>query len=91
MSTNTVYCHVLGGNVSVVSDLNGHVTNVICPKFSRITHGCLIKFGESSSGLAYAAKRAADKIANTRGSHCEFVEVGDSPMTKFVDRLFGND
>ena len=91
MSTNTVYCYILDGNVSVVSSLNGEVTNVICPQFSRMTHGCLLKFEKAGGGFAYAAKRAADQLVDTRGAHCEFVEVGKSPVSKFVKRMFNSD
>lgn len=87
MSANTVYCHVLGSNVSVISDLNGRVTNVICPEFARLTHSCMIKYSKSG-GIAHGFKRAMDRMTDTRNSHCEFVDTGDSPITKFVEGLF---
>ncbi len=30
MSANSVHCHVLGGQVTVITDLAGNVTNVAC-------------------------------------------------------------
>lgn len=73
MSASNVYCHILGRNVSVVSNLNGSVTNVICPKFFRLTHGCMQK--DSKSGfLSLFLKKVADITTGTRASYCEFVE-----------------
>lgn len=40
MSANTVYCHILKDNVTVVTNLNGDVTNIVCPEFWRFNHGC---------------------------------------------------
>ena len=90
MSANSIYCHILGANVSVVSSLNGEVTNVICPQFSRMTHGCLLKFNEAGGSLGYAARRAADQLVDTRGAHWEFVEVGKSPVSRFAHRIFND-
>lgn len=71
MSANTVYCHVLGGNVTVVSDLNGQVTNVVCPMFYRITHGCQKK-NEETGLLGLIARKFADNAAGSRLAYCEF-------------------
>ena len=77
MSTNSVYCHILGSTVSVVSDLNGNVTNVICPEFNRLTHDCLIKH----RGLGYIGTVVARFIdtgkAKTKAVVCEFAEARD--------------
>ena len=71
MSASTVHCHVLGGDVSVVSDLAGNVTNVVCPEFLRLNHACLKKNRESSF-VGLALKKLADLTTGTRGSYCEF-------------------
>jgi hypothetical protein len=81
MSTSTVHCHILGGNVSVVSDLNGQVTNVICPEFLRINHMCTKKVGESD-GAAGILGAALDRIAGTRTVFCEFTKPGTYGMGK---------
>jgi hypothetical protein len=74
MSASSVHCYVLGGDVSVISDLNGNVTNVVCPEFVRITHGCLKKNRESSGFIAVVLKKVSDQAIGTRGSYCEFAE-----------------
>ncbi len=71
MSANTVYCHVLRGDVTVVTDINGKTTNVVCPKFLRIFQTCEIK-GDSSGFLGRVVKRIADKEFGTRERFCEF-------------------
>lgn len=71
MSATTVFCHILGGNVTVITDLNGNVTNVVCPKFFRVTHGCEKK-SEGQGFLKGVLGRVVDKAAGTRASYCEF-------------------
>jgi hypothetical protein len=71
MSANTVYCHILGDNVTVVTNLNGEVTNVVCPKFWRFNHGCRKKNDELGFIGSVLAK-GADKITGSRASYCEF-------------------
>jgi hypothetical protein len=57
--------------VSVVSDLSGNVTNVVCPEFLRLNHACLKKSRESSL-VGLFVKKLADVTTGTRGSYCEF-------------------
>ena len=71
MSASTVYCHILKGNVAVITDLDGQVTNVVGPKFYRITHGC-DKKREGRGFLAGVLTKALDKAADTRTAYCEF-------------------
>jgi len=73
MSTNTVYCHILGGNVTIVSDLNGKVTNVVCPEYNRITHTCGLK-RKDSGFFANVAKGMTDRLTGTKMKYCEFDE-----------------
>jgi hypothetical protein len=73
MSANTVYCHILRGNVTVVSDLEGKVTNVVCPEYERITHACQLKRRDSGF-LGNVVKGMADRLAGTRAKYCEFSE-----------------
>ena len=90
MSASTVYCHVLKGNVTVVTDLNGHVTNVVCPEFSRLSHGCGIKRSNSSL-LGIVVKRMSDVSFGTRGNICEFAGNEDSPAAQLGKYLGGQD
>ncbi len=81
MSTSTVYCYVLEDNISVVSDLKGNVTNVVCPQFNRITFVCNIKKQEKGF-LTQVLSRGLDKYAGTKITHCEFADPKDSPLAK---------
>jgi hypothetical protein len=75
MSASTVHCYVLGDNVSVVSDLNGKVTNVVCPMYVRLTRGCLKKVEEDPSTLAVIIKKGIDHLTGSRTNYCEFVDL----------------
>ena len=82
MPASTVRCYVLGGDVTVVADMNGIVTNVVCPEFDRLTHGCLKK-GRESSFLGLLIAKVADKASGvTRGGHCEFGDPLQNPMSR---------
>lgn len=86
MSANSVHCHILQGDVSVVSDADGKVTNVVCPHFWRLTHGCQLK-QDSSGFVSYLAGKIADKVSGTRAAHCEFGEPRDNPTSRFARRF----
>ena len=75
MSASTVFCYVLPGDVGVVADLNGQVTNVVCPEFIRLNHMCTRKAQERSSAgtlLGAAAIVLSDRTLGTRMAFCEF-------------------
>jgi hypothetical protein len=86
MSADSVRCHILEDNVTIVSDASGKVTNVVCPHFWRLTHGCQIK-RDSVGFLTYFAGKVADKLTGTRAAHCEFGEPTDNPTRHFSDRF----
>ena len=86
MSASSVYCYILQGDVTVVSDTDGRVTNVVCPHFWRLTHGCNLK-GNSAGFMSYLAGKIADKVAGTRVAHCEFGEPTDNPTARMVRRF----
>lgn len=88
MSASTCFCYVLDGDVTVVSDLSGSVTNVVCPEFFRLSHRCMKKtrdFGFWSG----AAARAADLVTGSRGIFCEFGDPDQSGMAK-LGSILGN-
>jgi hypothetical protein len=88
VSASSVHCHVLGGQVTVITDLAGHITNVVCPEFHRLTHACGIK--ESQHGaIATIVAKVADRLAGTRANYCEFSNPEDSPTTQFVRGIQG--
>lgn len=86
MSASTVKCYVLGGDVTVVSDLTGNVTNVICPEFFRLSHRCEKKTRELGTGLGLAA-RAADLLTGSRAIYCEFGNPDDSTIKKATESI----
>lgn len=88
MSASTVRCHVLNGDVSVVSSLDGRVTNVVCPQFDRFTFNCRTK--DNQTGFwGYIAKRSVDKAVGTKGVSCEFVDPNDSPLARGMRHVMG--
>lgn len=74
MSASTVNCYILGGNVRVVSDLNGKVTNVICEHFVRLNHIWGIKAQQFDAPLSGALSAAVDCLTGSRSVFCEFTE-----------------
>ncbi len=76
MPANTVHCHVLNGNVTIVSDLNGNVTNVICPELRRITNGCKAK-RRNAGFVGSLLGIYSDQTHGTRHAYCEFLEPID--------------
>ena len=83
MAASTVHCHVLGGDVTVVTDLSGNVTNIVCPEFNRLTYTCHRK-KDDQGFFANIASRVADRLAGTRANYCEFADPNTSPTTRFV-------
>jgi hypothetical protein len=76
MSASTVMCHVLNRNVSVVSNLEGKITNVICPEYERVTHACKLKHNVSGF-FGNVMKGLTDRLIGTREKYCEFSEPVD--------------
>jgi len=88
MSAATVLCHVLNGEVTVVSDLQGNVTNVICPMFDRLTFHCAIKIqGKGAVGLGIS--RIADRLSGTKIVVCEFADASNSTSARISKHLTG--
>lgn len=86
MAANSVHCHILGGQVTVITDLAGNVTNIVCPEFSRLTHACGIKVSQQGPVVMLFAK-LADRLTGTRANYCEFGNPDDSPTTQLVREI----
>ena len=86
MGATTVRCYVLGGDVSVVSEFDGTVVNVICPEFNRITYNCNRKTG-GAGFLGQVFGRVADRTTGTKAVACEFIDPGGSPCARIADAL----
>jgi hypothetical protein len=90
MAINTVECHVLGGNVTVVDNAAGKVTNIVCPHFQRQSHCCLLKVPENVSigtFLEMVMKSIIDKTFDARSFYCEFADPNDNPIQNLVNAI----
>ncbi len=84
MPTETVNCHVLGGSVTVTTDLQGSVTNVICPQFVPSICKCCLKI-ESTGLVGYVIGHVIDRATGSRSLFCEFKNPKDgSPFTHLI-------
>lgn len=82
MSSSTVHCHVLGGQVTVVSGMDGEVTNVICPQFFRPNRSCVLK--KAGKGFVTSVLSVLlDKVTGSREYYCEFCRPIEGPADMF--------
>jgi hypothetical protein len=73
MPSSSTYCYVLDGDVGIVSDLSGNVTNVICSEFFRPTHTCWKKRHELGGGIIKGTlAKLLDQATGSRVNFCEF-------------------
>jgi len=74
MPVNRVHCHVLKGDVTVISDINGTVKNIVCPEYNRRSGWCELK--QQGKGLLERLLDGLDDVTvGTRQKYCEFVEL----------------
>jgi hypothetical protein len=85
MGASTVRCHVLGDDVTVVTDLAGQVVNVICPKFSRPTYNCKKKL-EDVGVLGVVVRRVVDRTTGSKVVVCEFIDAAGSLSARLAQR-----
>jgi hypothetical protein len=72
MAIKTVRCHVLQAPVTVVTDLEGTITHVICPEYKEPTGICRLKRGAEMSGpLSRLLERVSEDTLDTRTHRCE--------------------
>ncbi len=88
VSASQVQCYVLGGQVSVVADLNGNITNLICPKFDRFAFTCAIK-KEPAGFFVQLAGRMVDRGMGMKVTACEFANPDDSPSARIAGGIVG--
>jgi hypothetical protein len=66
-------CHIIGEDVSVIADVQGVATNVLCRYFTRGTYGCKHKTRNTEDGtIKGIAKVLVDNIVDSRMTYCEF-------------------
>jgi len=71
MPIASVLCHVLGTTVTRVTDLEGNVTQLICPEFDPVSGLCRIRQGVSSGGpLSQLLERVSEDTLDSRGARC---------------------
>jgi F420-0:gamma-glutamyl ligase-like protein len=85
MGASTVRCHVLGDDVTVVTDLAGQVVNVICPKFRRLTYNCEKKL-EGAGVVGTFLGRLADRTTGSKAVVCEFIDAAGSLTARLAKK-----
>jgi hypothetical protein len=67
LAINQTWCHVLGTQVTCVSDLEDNIVQVICPHYDDATRGCRVRAAVLTGGpLAQLLERVSE---NTLASH----------------------
>ena len=72
MVTEIVRCHILQGNVTQVTDLEGQVVHLICPEYVPSTRQCRIKQEGAGGGpSSQMVSRAASGTLTDATTRCE--------------------
>ena len=72
MPITTTRCHVLGANVSLVTDLEGSVTQVICPQYREPEGICRLRSDAVKGGpLSRLLERVEEQTLAERGVRCD--------------------
>lgn len=73
MASNSHYCHVLEDQITIISDIHGNVTKIVCPEINRVTNTCMKKYGSSVPLITTIPKRLMDEMTGTRTLYCDFI------------------
>jgi hypothetical protein len=72
MAMNVRHCPVLGSDVTIVTDLEGVVTSVICTEYEPATGSCGLKRRALEGGpLAQLLERTAEHGLGSRSFGCQ--------------------
>jgi hypothetical protein len=72
MPITSVHCHVLGTDVSCVTDLEGVITQIACGEYDHATRTCRVKRDALAGGpLSRLLGRIADDTLAGRGVGCD--------------------
>jgi hypothetical protein len=73
MAVKTIRCHVLQLTISLVTDFEDNVMQVICPEYNTASGMCRLKQRASSGGplSTFVARASADTLDN-RAVRCHF-------------------
>jgi hypothetical protein len=73
MAIKTIRCHVLQSSISVVTDFEDTVTQVICPEYDAGIGTCRLKERASSGGpLSTFVARVSEDTLESRATRCDF-------------------
>jgi hypothetical protein len=73
MAIKTIRCHVLQSTISMVTDFEDNITQVICPEYDNATGMCRAKKRASSGGpLSTFVARASEDTLDNRTVRCDF-------------------
>ena len=71
MPIMTVRCHVIGVSVTRITDLEGRVIRVICPRYDDQSGACRVKQEAQRGGpLSQLLDRVAEDALMERGTGC---------------------
>jgi hypothetical protein len=74
MGIKSVLCHVRQGQVTVVTDLEGDVTRLICPDYESATGECRLRIDAMAGGpLSQLFNRLEEHTLETRATRCELL------------------
>jgi hypothetical protein len=74
MGIKSVICQVRQGPVTVVSDLEGDVTRLICPDYEPATGQCRLRIEAMEGGpLSQLFERLDEHTLETRATRCELL------------------
>ena len=72
MSITITRCHVLGANVSRITDLEGTVTRVICPQYEEPAGTCRLRRDALKGGpLSQLLEKVDEDTLAQRGTRCD--------------------
>jgi hypothetical protein len=77
MAITTMRCHVLQSTISMVTDFEDNVTQVICPEYDPAIGACRLKKRATSGGpLSTFVARASEDTLDNRSVRCDFAPRG---------------
>ncbi len=73
MALHSILCPVLGGHITLVTDLEGMTSQVICPEYEESGGTCRLKKAARQGGpLSEFLERAREEALANRSTRCNF-------------------
>ena len=74
MTMNSVFCHVRHAHVAVVTDLEGHLTQLVCPEYEPSIGLCRIRARAKDGGpLSQLLERLDEETLDQPAERCYLV------------------